>query len=320
MAGPTVTLAFAGDSARIEKSMANVGSSAKKMASDLDAASDKATFAGKAIGQAGDAADNSESKFMGTADVLDGLGAAFGLPTEAATGMFRAFGDLSGGFAQLQGLFAAGADKVVAFGKAVVSGEIVTKAWAATQAGFNAVMALNPAILIAGAVIALGAALVIAYKNSETFRNIVKGAFDVVKGAAEAVMNFFTGLPGKIGALGGQLFDVITWPYKTAFNAIAKLWNNTVGNLSFSVPSWVPGLGGKGFSMPKLPTFHTGGVVPGPIGLPQPIMALGGETVLTRGQAAGGGGPQTIILQVDGRELARVVTDQQRGNAARGFR
>lgn len=319
MAGPTVTLGFAGDSSRIEKSMGNVGASAKKMAADLDAASDKATFAGKAIGAAGDAADNSESKFMGTADVLDGLGAAFGLPTEAATGLFRAFGDLSGGFAQLQGLFAGGADKIVNFGKALVSGELFTKAWTASQAAFNAVMALNPAILVAGAVIALGAALVLAYQHSETFRNIVKGAFDVVKGAAETVANFFTSLPDKIAALGSRMVDVITWPYKTAFNAISKLWNSSVGRLSFSVPDWVPGLGGKGFSMPKLPEFGAGGVVPGTPGAPVLIMAHAGETVSRAGQTAPAA-PQTFVIQVDGRELARVVTDQQRGNAARGFR
>lgn len=320
MAGPTVTLGFAGDSARIEKSMANVGSSAKKMAADLDAASDKATFAGKAIGAAGDAADSSESKFMGTADVLDGLGAAFGLPTEAATGMFRAFGDLSGGFAQLQGLFAAGADKIVNFGKAVVSGEIFTKAWTASQAAFNAVMALNPAILIAGAVIALGAALVLAYKHSETFRNIVHGAFDVVRGAAEGLVNFFKGIPGAISALGGAITNAITWPFRTSFNMVSDFWNRTIGSVGFKVPDWVPGVGGKGWDFPDMPRFHTGGVVPGTPGTPTPIMALAGETVLTRGQAAATAGPQTIVLQVDGRELARVVTDQQRGNATRGFR
>lgn len=315
-----MTLGFAGDSARIEKSMANVGAASKKMAADLDAASDKATFAGKAIGHAGDAADSSESKFMGTADVLDGLGAAFGLPTEAATGMFRAFGDLSGGFAQLQGLLGAGADKIVNFGKAIVSGEIFTKAWTASQAAFNAVMALNPAILITAGIIALGAALVLAYQKSETFRNIVQGAFNVVKGAAEAVANFFTSLPEKIWSLGSRMVEVITWPYKTAFNAIARLWNNTVGRLSFEVPSWVPGLGGKGFSMPRLPEFHAGGIIPGTPGTPTPIMALAGERVVTSAQQGASVGPQTIVLQVDGRTLARIVTDNQRGNASRGVR
>ena len=47
-------------------------------------------------------------------------------------------------------------------------------------------------------------------------------------------------------------------PFKSAFNAVSGFWNNTIGKLKFDVPSWVPGIGGKGFSMPKLPTLYTG--------------------------------------------------------------
>jgi hypothetical protein len=36
------------------------------------------------------------------------------------------------------------------------------------------------------------------------------------------------------------------------FKGIAAAWNNTVGRLSFTLPSWIPGLGGKSFSMPKI--------------------------------------------------------------------
>ncbi|MGC5565345.1 phage tail tape measure protein [Streptomyces sp. FR-108] len=56
----------------------------------------------------------------------------------------------------------------------------VTKAWTVVQAAFNAVMAMNPFVLVAAAVIGLGVALVVAYKKSETFRNIVDGAFRAV--------------------------------------------------------------------------------------------------------------------------------------------
>ncbi|MFJ6438543.1 phage tail tape measure protein [Streptomyces sp. NPDC091416] len=58
---------------------------------------------------------------------------------------------------------------------------MVTRAWAAAQAIFNAVMALNPITLIIIGVVALGAALVIAYKKSETFRAIVQGAWAGIK-------------------------------------------------------------------------------------------------------------------------------------------
>lgn len=66
-----------------------------------------------------------------------------------------------------------------------------TKAWALIQKGFNVVMAMNPLTIVIAVIIGLGVALVIAYKKSETFRNIVNGAFNAVKIAFSATMNFF---------------------------------------------------------------------------------------------------------------------------------
>lgn len=90
-------------------------------------------------------------------------------------------------------------------------------------------------------------------------------------------------VPGKmadfIGAIAGWMKDkgpgilkdgidilggAITAPFKFAFNTIAGFWNNTVGKISFSVPSWVPGLGGKGFDFPKIPLLAQGGIVTSP--------------------------------------------------------
>ncbi len=76
----------------------------------------------------------------------------------------------------------------------------VYKAWAAitpiltaAQWALNAALEGNPIVLVTTAVIALGVALVIAYKKSETFRNIVNGAFSAVKHAAAAVSDFIRG-------------------------------------------------------------------------------------------------------------------------------
>ncbi|TPN29368.1 replication protein [Mesorhizobium sp. B2-3-3] len=66
----------------------------------------------------------------------------------------------------------------------------VTRGWAAAQALLNAVMALNPFVLIAIAVVALGVALVVAYKKSETFRSIVTAAWSGIKTAAAATWAF----------------------------------------------------------------------------------------------------------------------------------
>lgn len=163
-----------------------------------------------------------------------------------------------------------------------------TSAWAAAQWVLTAALNANPIGLIVIGIAALIGGLVLAYQHSETFRNIVQGAFGAVKTAVEAVVGFFKDLPGALEAVGGKIVEVLTWPYRTAFNIIAHLWNDTVGKLAFEIPSWVPGLGGKGFSMPNLPTFHTGGVVPGQPGTPVPILAMAGETVVPPGRAAGG--------------------------------
>jgi hypothetical protein len=56
-------------------------------------------------------------------------------------------------------------------------------------------------------------------------------------------------------------FETLYGFYKGIFNGIATLWNNTIGKLSFKVPSWVPGLGGKGFDVPNIPMLAEGGIV-----------------------------------------------------------
>lgn len=60
----------------------------------------------------------------------------------------------------------------------------VTRVWAGAQALLNAVMSANPIILVVTAIVALGVALVIAYKKSETFRAIVQGAWEAIQTAA----------------------------------------------------------------------------------------------------------------------------------------
>jgi hypothetical protein len=86
---------------------------------------------------------------------------------------------------------------------------------------------------------------------------------------------------------------MISRPYKTAFNMIARAWNNTIGRLSFTFPAWIPGIGGNGFSVPNLPTFHSGGTVPGVKGTPTVALLRAGEVVNT-GSEGGGGGEQWI--------------------------
>jgi hypothetical protein len=133
---------------------------------------------------------------------------------------------------------------------AIVAEAGATTAAATAQTGLNVALAANPIGLMVIAIAALVAGLVLAYKKFEGFRNIVDSIFGVIKSAVS----------GSIGVL-KSLFDGVLGYYKAIFNGIATLWNNTVGKLSFKVPSWVPGLGGKGFDVPNIPMLAEGGIV-----------------------------------------------------------
>jgi len=63
------------------------------------------------------------------------------------------------------------------------------KIYTGVQAALNFVLAANPIGLIIIAIAALVGGLIVAYKNSETFRKIVKGAFDAIGAAARFMWN-----------------------------------------------------------------------------------------------------------------------------------
>ena len=121
---------------------------------------------------------------------------------------------------------------------------------AASIVAINIAMALNPIGLITIGVIALIAGLALAYKKFEGFREIVDAVFGGIKWWVTNVV-----IPQ---------FNLMLTVFKTIFNGIASVWNNTIGKFSFTVPSWVPGIGGKGFSMPDIPMLANGGIVTGP--------------------------------------------------------
>lgn len=64
-----------------------------------------------------------------------------------------------------------------------------------------------------------------------------------------------------MGNLVGAALNAVVDTFKSVYNALAGLWNNSIGSFSFRVPNWVPSLGGKGFDMPNLPELAEGGIV-----------------------------------------------------------
>jgi hypothetical protein len=164
------------------------------------------------------------------------------------------------------------------------------------QTLFNAAMALNPVTLIVIGIGLLIAALVIAYKKFEGFRNVVDSVFGFIKSAISASLSVIKGY-----------FQLVLLPYKLMFNGIAALWNNSIGKLSFKAPSWVPGFGGKGFDVPNIPMLAQGGIVTS--ATLAVIGEAGPEAVvpLSRAGEFGMGGGGNVTIHVNGGDPQAVV-------------
>jgi hypothetical protein len=156
-------------------------------------------------------------------------------------------------------------------------------------------MNANPIALIVIAIAGLVAGLVLAYKKFEGFRNIVDSIFGVIKTVVTSSIDVIK-----------SYFDTLLGFYKGIFNGIAKLWNNTVGKLSFKVPSWVPGLGGKGFNVPNIPMLAEGGIVNTPGGILAMIGEKGPEAVIPLDRMGQMGGTN-VTIQVNGGDPQSVV-------------
>lgn len=108
-----------------------------------------------------------------------------------------------------------------------------TVAWGVVQRAFNLVMMANPFTIVIAVIALLVAAIIWAWNNCETFRNIVLAVWNAVKNGitaavnqAKSVINWFGQLPGLIGGWFGRAKD-------GAVNAFQ------------SMVSWVSGVPGR---------------------------------------------------------------------------
>lgn len=143
-------------------------------------------------------------------------------------------------------------------------------------------------------------------KAWEGVKNIFKGIFDTLYNVVKAPLNLI------IGAINGVLKGITT-AVNTAIRAINKL--------SFTVPDWVPGIGGSKFGFnikemtaPQIPKLATGGIAIsetlariGEGGKKEAVLPLEQNTqwmdILADRIAARNGAPTKIVLSVDGKEL-----------------
>lgn len=236
MAAKPVKVAFLADTADLRTNLA-------KAEQAMNGAADEANAAGKKIDRSFDGvAESSDQLATGSAQVAGGLGDLGG----ALALMPGPLGKMGGAMELLQApimgvtgaadLMNAATERFPVLSKVATA---ATKAQAVATRILGGAMRGLPIFAVIGLIALLVTAFVIAYKKSETFRNIVNKALSAVRKVAEKVASFFTEKVPKafdkiIGA-GKKVFSwskknwplllaILTGPFGLAVYAIAKNW------------------------------------------------------------------------------------------------
>lgn len=133
------------------------------------------------------------------------------------------------------------------------------------------------AVIIFGA-LALGAAYVATHIDElqERFNHLKQGVGDAISGVKDSIVGGIGSAVDMAKSSLSNLGETVGGFLKAPVNAGIGLINKAIGSvneLSFDVPEWVPGLGGKhlGFDISPITPLATGGIVT------RPTMALIGE-------------------------------------------
>lgn len=132
------------------------------------------------------------------------------------------------------------AAKWVAYTVATTAVRVATGLWTAAQWALNVALNANPISLIIIAIVALIAGIVLLYQNSETFRNIVTGAFKMVGDAIMFLWNWVSAnwplllaiLTGPIGLAVLwiiQNWDLVKAAFAMAWQFIQDVWSGVLG-------------------------------------------------------------------------------------------
>ena len=243
------------------------------------------TFGGATAEAAGTAEGQMKRFGIAIAEAKENIGAALIPVVEKALPLLTAMGawaqENTTTFLVIAGAIGGIAAAILVANAAIKVYTLYTQLAAAANFLLNAALMANPITLVIIAVVALIAILTALYFKFDGVRKIVDTVFDAittgVKFSFDAIKTYFT-----------AVLNI----YKSIFNGIASLWNNTIGKLSFSFPSWVPGLGGKGFSVPNIPMLAEGGIVTGPT--LAMIGESGSEAVIPLDRLGGMGGGITV--------------------------
>lgn len=187
-----IKVVFEGEAGGAVAAFDKVGDSSRRMSDKVDASTTAHTRLGERIG-------TNESKFMGAADLLDGLGGAFGLPTEGATQLARGLGDLSGGFEVVSGLIPAISGMFPALGGAMstlMANPLILGIAAGGAIIVGLVLLEKKFGIVSGAIGALGDGLKWVWDNAiRPTLNLMIGGIELWLKAMTAPLNLFNKVP-----------------------------------------------------------------------------------------------------------------------------
>lgn len=180
----------------------------------------------------------------GLADAFPGLGAIF----EPLKGAFEWVVDNSNevisallGIGAGLAVFEVGT-MIMGFASAIQDGTLAVKAMAKSQAILNAVMAINPFVLIAAAIAGLVAGIIYLWNTNEGFRDAVIGIWqsicDVCSSVWGSIVSFFTEtIP--------EAFNSCVDAVSSFCNSIVSFFTNTIPQVISNIGQWFSELPGN---------------------------------------------------------------------------
>ena len=252
-------------------------------------------------------------------DIIKVIGFLVGIYATVKTSMF-VVGGVVAGLTKVVAVLTAGFGKVLAIVKLV--------------AGFFAGAFTGAILPIIALVTLLGTMLVGLVTNFEQVKNDFMVIVGNIKGILDGLVNFVVGVfTGNWKRAFQGLVDIVRNIFSGFVNIIKFPINVLIDGLNFfirqlnkiKIPTWVPGVGGKGINLPPIQRLARGGFASS--GSMQAIIGENGSEValpLTNNVDAwanplsdilsskiGSGGDENINLIVDGNVLARVTRKEE---------
>jgi hypothetical protein len=191
-------------------------------------------------------------------------------------------------------------------------------------------------VVLVGAIDILGESIAFVVRLFKGFWQIltgnpIEGLKTIIGGLGTFLVNSFNNIWNNVkNALSNiPIFNSLFAGAETIFKKIASLWNNTLGKIKFTTPSWLGPLGNKGFAFPTI-NLAEGGIIPptpggtiariGEAGRSERVEPLDPDGLSKRDKAMiqmlSGGKSSAINITInpsagmDERELASIVSRQ----------